>query len=233
MSERSGGNASPAPPRPGGEARDAGQAIYNPLVLKLYDMWVLGISNPFIWRCPTPELIALYNRNVGARHLDIGVGSGFFLDKATWPVASPAITLADLNVNSLAAAQARIARYNPEIRRHDAFDPFPPAAPYDSVGLNYLLHCLPGDIGAKSVVFDNLEGVTNGDTKVFGATIVQGSAPRSFAARRLMDTYNKKRIFSNAHDRASALTAELERRFAHVSVKRVGCVALFEAHGRR
>lgn len=233
VSERPGTDAVSTASKPGEDARDAGQAIYSPLVLRLYDIWVLGISNRFVWKCPSSRLVALYNRNVGARHLDIGVGSGYFLDKATWPVASPDITLADLNPNSLAAAHARIARYGPGIQRHDAFERFPRAAPYESIGLNYLLHCLPGDIRAKSVVFDNLDDVMHRDTRVFGATIVQGDAPRSVAARRLMDAYNRKRIFSNSHDRIPDLAAELERRFVHVNVERVGCVALFEVSGRR
>ena len=36
--------------------------------------------------------------------------------------------------------------------------------------------------------------------RVFGATIVQGSAPRSRAAQALMNFYNKKGIFSNVAD---------------------------------
>ena len=95
----------------------AGQAAYTPLTLRIYDWFVLGFSNRFLWRCPTSELEALYDRNVSARHLDIGVGTGYFLDKAAWPVADPEITLVDLNPHSLDAAARRIARFSPDACR--------------------------------------------------------------------------------------------------------------------
>ena len=56
----------------------AGQAAYTPLTLKVYDWFVLGFSNRYLWRCPTSELEALYDRNVSAHHLDIGVRHRLF-----------------------------------------------------------------------------------------------------------------------------------------------------------
>jgi len=32
--------------------RPASAAIYNPFVLKLYDLWVTRFSNRFAWQCP-------------------------------------------------------------------------------------------------------------------------------------------------------------------------------------
>jgi hypothetical protein len=32
---------------------------------------------------------------------------------------------------------------------------------FDSIGLNYVLHCLPGTIRTKSMVFENLEALLN------------------------------------------------------------------------
>ena len=67
----------------------AGQAVYSARTLKLYDALVLGFSNRFLWRCPTAELLALYDANVSANHLDAGVATGFFLDACRFPVARP------------------------------------------------------------------------------------------------------------------------------------------------
>ena len=86
----------------------AGQAAYTATALRLYDWWVLGLSNHLIWRCPTAALRQLYDRNVSDRHVDIGVGTGYFLDKARWPIVDPSITLVDLNENSLNAAANRM-----------------------------------------------------------------------------------------------------------------------------
>ena len=206
----------------------AGQAVYSPLVLSLYDAWVLGVSNHLLWRCPTSELRQLYDRNVSARHLDIGVGSGYYLDHAAWPVENPEITLMDLNPQSLATAARRISRYRPRRVEANVLVPFPEIGPFDSVAVCYLLHCLPGTLSSKAVVFDHILNVSAPGSRVFGATIVQGAAPRSRPAQRLMDLYNRKGIFSNTLDTADRLEKELSARFEEVEVSTKGCVALFE-----
>jgi ubiquinone/menaquinone biosynthesis C-methylase UbiE len=207
----------------------AGQAVYTPLTLRAYDAFVLGLSNHLLWRCPTSELRALYARNVTDRHLDIGVGTGYFLDKVRWPSSTPSITLLDLNRHSLDAAARRIARYKPETVVADILAPLPTLGPFDSAGVNYLLHCLPGAIAEKAVIFDNLRPVLSPGARIFGATILQGDAPRSRAAQALMNFYNRKGVFSNAKDTYEDLEAELRLRFKDLRLQRHGAVAIFEA----
>ena len=48
---------------------EAGQAIYNSGTLQLYDLVVLRLSNPLIWRCPTARILALYDRLLSAQPL--------------------------------------------------------------------------------------------------------------------------------------------------------------------
>jgi hypothetical protein len=67
---------------------EAGQAIYTQRNLRLYDLVVLGISNKFIWQCPTQSLVDYYNQNVIANRLDVGVGIGYFLDQCQLPARS-------------------------------------------------------------------------------------------------------------------------------------------------
>jgi SAM-dependent methyltransferase len=207
----------------------AGQAVYTPLTLKAYDWFVHGFSNHFLWRCPTRELESLYHRNVSGRHLDIGVGTGYFLARARWPAAVE-ITLVDLNAHSLAAAARRIDRHVPETVIANVLDPeLPIESGFESVGLCYLLHCLPGTMAEKAVVFDHVLPLMAENAVLFGATIVQGDAPRSRAAQALMDFYNRKGIFTNAADTHDALAAELQKRFATVTLARHGAVTVFEA----
>lgn len=206
-----------------------GQAIYNPLVLTVYDLWVLGFSNRFLWRCPTTKLLALYNRNVTCKHLDVGVGTGYFLKHAHWPCDAPNITLLDLNTNSLNSAARRIADLNPKTVQADVLQPLPELGPFQSVGVCYLLHCLPGKMTQKAVVFDHLLGVMEPGSVIFGATILQGDAPRSRSAQKLMDIYNKRGIFSNSGDDLGALQSALEARFGEVQIETSGAVGLFEA----
>ncbi len=208
----------------------AGQAVYTPLTLKLYDWAVLGLSNHFLWGCPTRELRAMYDRNVSGDHLDIGVGTGYFLDKAAWPVPKPKITLVDINPHSLSAAAKRIRRYAPTSLAANILDPNAIPTRHDSVGLCYLLHCLPGAMEQKAAtVFDNVLAALRPAGRLFGATILQGDAPRSRAAQTLMDFYNHKGIFCNSADTFEALEEALSARFSGVKIELQGAVAVFEA----
>ena len=78
-------------------------------------------------------------------------------------------------------------------------------------------------------MFDHLAPLLAPGARVFGATIVQGSAPRSRLAQAVMNLYNDKGIFSNADDAVEALDAALRKRFRGVEVGLRGTVALFEA----
>ena len=101
------------------------------------------------------------------------------------------------------------------------------AAKFDSVGINYLLHCLPGTIESKTVTLDHLKALMNPNAVLFGSTLLQNGVSRNWFARRLMDFYNKKGIFSNRHDALHGLQQALSQRFQDVSVETVGCAALF------
>lgn len=136
----------------------------------------------------------------------------------------------DMNQAALAYAARRVLRYHPECHVRSVLAPISLDAPgFDSIGVNYLLHCLPGAMSEKAVVFDHLRPLMRPGAVLFGATLVQGDAPRNLPARRLMAFYNRKGIFSNRADTLDALTLELSRRFADVQVEPVGCAALFAA----
>ena len=212
----------------------AGQAIYNPRTLPLYDLVVLRLSNPLIWRCPTARILALYDRHAGRSHLDVGVGTGWYLDRCRFPTPAPRIGLMDLNADSLAFAAGRIERHRPETYRVDVLGaPEGGIAPFDSIGMTYLLHCLPGDIAAKAKAFDTVRPCLAEGWVVFGATILAGGVPTTVAARALMRIYNRKGVFSNAADTLPALRAALDQRFQSVEIAVVGCVALFVARAPR
>lgn len=208
----------------------AGQAVYTKRLLNAYDLLVLGISNRFIWRCPTPRLLAHYNRHVSANHLDVGVGTGYFLDRCKFPTPSPRVALMDLNPNSLEFAACRIARYSPETYVRNVLEPIDdPPAKFDSVGVNYLLHCLPGTIESKAAAFDHLSPLMNPGAVIFGSTLLQGGVKRNWAAKRLMKFYNSKGVFTNTADNLDGLDRELHQRFRDVSIEIIGSAAVFAA----
>ena len=207
-----------------------GQAVYTTTTLRLYDATVLGFSNRFLWRCPTAELVALYDANVSANHLDAGVATGYFLDRCRFPVAAPRLCLLDLNETCLATAAARVARYRPETLHANVLAPIEaPAEPFDSLGITYLLHCLPGPMARKAAAFANLKPLLNDGARVFGAGILGRGVPHNALGRAVMRAYNKRGIFGNAEDDLQGLRAALETHFREVVLWQRGAVALFTA----
>ncbi len=215
--------------RPGAKSA-AGASIYSKPVLALYDVTVLGFSNAFIWRCPTRLIVEHYNRHVSNRHLDVGVGTGYFLDHCTFPTPTPSLTLMDLNPNSLTAAARRVRRYHPTTVLADVTVPMhAPTVPFDSIGIGYLLHCLPGAMRDKAAAIGHLAALLNPGGVLFGTTILGRGIQHSPLARVALCHYNQQGVFSNMDDSARGLNDALARHFGMVSVHVVGCVAFFAA----
>jgi hypothetical protein len=215
--------------RPRADDVEAGQRVYTPFTLRVYDLFVLGFSNRFVWRCRSSEMLGQYDSHVGARHLDVGVGTGWFLDHCRWPVESPTITLLDLNENSLSAASDRIRRYAPATVQANVLERVDLGeAQFDSIGANYLFHCLPGKLGEKAAkVVSNLRPYLASGGVFFGSTILGRDVSHNLPGRRLMSLYNRKRIFSNLEDDQRGLEQGLASELTDVQIEVVGAVALF------
>ena len=209
---------------------ETGHSVYSKALLAIYDVYVLGFSNSFVWKCKTRKLLELYNRHVSPNHLDVGVGTGFYLDRCTFPTATPKITLGDLNMNCLVKAEKRIKRYNPAAVHMNVFDTRTyPNGRFDSIGINYLLHCLPGPFSRKLSILESMRSLLNEGGVLFGSTILGDEAPHNLFGRFLMKAYNRKGIFSNTDDTSAELRSGLMRTFGNAQIEIDGCVALFWA----
>lgn len=207
----------------------AGAAVYSPMVLALYDAWVLGISNRYAWRCSTQQvLLPFFASHVKAQHLDIGVGTGYYLAKTPLPPETT-VTLLDLNPSSLEAAKRRIDRANTRTIRHDVMTPLPGAQRFDSISLFYLLHCLPGPLAHKARIFAHLKHNLLPNGVLFGATILGDEAEHNAFGRKLMKVYNSKGIFGNRQDTVAGFEAALREHFTDVTLRQEGCVLMFTA----
>ncbi len=206
--------------------------IYSSAILRAYDLWVLGVSNRWAWRCPTRRLLDAYNRHVGDRHLEVGVGTGYFIDRCAFPHGSPTrLTLVDRNPSCLAWAGRRVGRHAPQAVPADALQPMPDEVrqgePFDSAALNYLLHCLPGPMPAKAAAVRHAAACVKPGGVVFGATILGQGVRHNAFGRRLMRTYNRRGVFGNEHDDASDLETALADHLDGITIEIVGVVALF------
>lgn len=207
---------------------EAGQAVYTRRTLRVYDIVVHGISNRYIWKCPTSLLTDQYNAQVSGNHLDVGVGTGYFLDRCKFPIENPRVALMDLNASTLAFASQRVARHSPATFQRNVLEPIAfDAKGFDSIGINYLLHCLPGSIDNKAIVFDHLKALANPGAVIFGSTLLHGGVTRNWMAQRLMAVYNRKGIFCNTEDDLAGLEHALASRFSEYSLEVHGCAALF------
>lgn len=208
----------------------AGHAFYTRRSLAVYDLAILGYFSRLAWRCPASRVLTHYDRHISANHLDVGVGTGYFLDHCTFPCppAQPRLALLDLSTSCLDVASKRVQRHAPEIIEANVLAPVDYDGPrFDSVGLNYVLHCLPGDIASKAAAFDHLISLTNPGARVFGATLLHEGVHRSWFAQKVMARNNSHGIFCNANDSLAGLRSALSNRFADPTVEVVGCVALF------
>lgn len=209
-----------------------GQSGYGPFLLAIYDPWVLGFMARAVWHCPIPPVVERYRRLVGRRHLDVGPGTGYFLDKAQLP-AGTEITLLDPNRHVLERTSRRLAALHPITVEADVLKPLPVQGPYDSAALNFVLHCLPGPQSRKAAAIRNIAAVLAPEGVLFGGTVLGTAAKHTRSARATLWAFNKEGGFDNLGDTTEGLRSMLEESFGSVEIDVIGSVAHFTAKGPR
>ena len=213
-----------------GDASYPGQAHYTRSFLRIYDPLVLGFFGRVVWRCPTERLVDRYREMIGRDHLDIGPGTGYFLAAAGPPGS---ITLLDPNPSVLAHCAARLSHLDPVLVGADATQPLPFERRFDSVALNYVIHCLPSAGDQKAAAISNAAAVVAEDGVVFGATVLGEPQLHTWASMRALEANNRRGIFDNRNDGVGTLERMLDESFRDHTIEIVGAVALFAARGPR
>ena len=90
------------------EQIEVGQAFYTKQTLSIYNFVVLDVSNRFLWECLTEHLLEQYNQWVTNNHLDVGVGTGYFLDQCQFGSPPHRIVLMELNSKVLEVTLANL-----------------------------------------------------------------------------------------------------------------------------
>ena len=210
------------------EQVEAGHAVYTKRFLRGYDLLVLRFLNRVVYRCPLARLVEHYDAHVSANHLEVAVGTGYLLERCRFPTETPRLGVMDINPNCLEVAQKRLARFGPEVYQANVLERIHLDAPrFDSAAMNYLLHCLPGDIRSKAVVVDHVKRLLNPGGVIFGATMLSGGIPVGAAARTMMKSLNKKGVMTNTQDDLDGLKSALSQHLSDVVVDVVGTAALF------
>lgn len=203
---------------------------YHARALRFYDLAVHRGSSPLFWRCGTDNLTELYNRSLGARHLELGVGTGYLLEHSRFPVSNPKVTLVDLNEATLDYTAQRLRFFETTKVVANALEPLPvPDGGHDSAALTLLMHCIPGNLLEKGVAIKHAAATVRPGGVVFGSTVLSSGVPVSGAGRWLMKNLNGKGIFHNQEDRLEDLRTVLEQNFADFELYNRGCVGMFRA----
>lgn len=230
----------------------AGVAAYSSIFLRfLYDHLVLGLYCSFAWRCPSrPILINFFSSHVSTpstadlrgrarRILDIGVGTGYFLEHA--PLANVSdVVLVDLNVNCLERTAPRVQAAHKHVKcmpvQADFLQPGNNLSAealggsFDAVSVMLLLHCLPGPPARKAAALAALRHLVEPQNGVlFGATILGDGVGHNAFGRFLMRWHNSVGIFDNRADDVDAFVGPLKEAFRDVKCRVEGAMLLFEA----
>jgi len=204
-----------------------GQKDYGPALLAVYDWWVLGVMARLVLRSPTQPMVERYQALFGRRHLDIGPGSGYFIDAAA--PDGMELTLLDPNRQVLDHCAKRLVRFNPAVVEADVLKPLPVQGPYDSVALSAVLHCLPGPMEAKGTAIRNIVSVLDAEGVLFGGTVLGIDERHSAPARAFLKAANKQGGFDNLNDTRDGLENILSASFSEVEIDVAGSLALFTA----
>ncbi len=206
----------------------AGQKDYTPMLLGNYDRFVIGFMAPRVWKCPAPPVIERYRQYMGQRHLDVGPGTGFFIENAN-PGPEHEVTLIDPNPNVLAHASQKITSGAVTTVEADVLKPLPVEGPFDSAALSFVLHCLPGPQPRKVEAIRNIAAVLAPAGVLFGATVLGKQESHTRPARMVLWVFNKQGGFDNATDTVEGLRQILEESFADVAIDVIGSTAHFVA----
>ncbi len=207
----------------------AGARYYGALTLPIYDAAVLNIAVPYAWGVPLAVGREMYRRMVGARHLDIGVATGYFLRKALADRDMAEITLMDLNENATRYAADKLRRFTVTQAVGDALEPFPVSGPFDSIGMFHLLHCMPGTIPEKAVALDHAIRVLAPGGICFGASVTPAGRQLGAFGRMVLNGSNRTGALNNAQDDHDTLRSEIEARFNDTKIELRGVMTLWEA----
>ncbi|HEY8026407.1 MAG TPA: class I SAM-dependent methyltransferase [Burkholderiaceae bacterium] len=210
------------------------QQFFNRLTLPWYDLVLYGLVSKFAWGASIQRLDAHYRKYATANHLEVGVGTGYLLDRVEFPSQAPRLALMDLSVPCLESTSRNVARYTPETYVQNLLEPIKqPIAPFDSIAVNYVMHCVPGDFAEKHVAFLHLATLLKRDGVLFGTTVLAQGVKKNFLAGPALWLLNAIGLFNNQRDNARDLECVLRRHFLLVEFEVVGVVAFFAAKKAR
>ena len=205
--------------------------------LNIYDLLVNKINCKYVWKCDQRYIIDNYEKNIKNNHLEIGPGTGYFLKniknikniKTTKTTQNINLALLDINDDTLkfSAKNLQNSFNNIKCFNTNIFEKKPVTIlpKINSVGINYVLHCVPGNLE------DNIQSLINniGQSNInyFGASVVSNKELSTFVAKIELYFLNKFGIFNNKNDNYLNLVKYFEKNNIKYEIKIKGNVVIF------
>lgn len=204
------------------------QQYFNKFSLFFYDWLLYGLISKYAWGCSTKCLDDHYAKNISDNHLEVGVGTGYLLNRVTFPGGKPRLGLMDLSQSCLEKTSDKVARYQPEIYVQNLLEPVTAEIkPFESISINYVMHCVPGSFQEKGVAFQHLKPLLSQNGILFGTSVLSQGVPKNLFARMVLAILNRLGVFNNKHDNRDDLRDCLAAHFRYVDLQVVGCTAVF------
>jgi len=126
-------------------------------------------------------------------------------------------------------ASQRLKALHPAIVQADICAPLALSERFDSIGLNYVLHCLPGRMSSRAQAIRNLATRLAPGGVLFGASVLGTPELHTWLSLAALHQNNRLGIFDNLADTRESVLDVLVQSFRAVNLEMVGAVALFSA----
>jgi len=203
--------------------------FYSKVIFSMYDKLVLKYAMPIIWKCKVADIENFYNNHITINHLDIAAGTGFFLNNCKSLPDNTRLTVMDINPVCLDILEKQLQRFNTKVYKQDIMKPIEGSEKYSSIGLSLLLHCLPGDMKSKEIVFRNIKKVLKSDGTVFGTTFIYKNQKVNLLTRFWAFQYNFMGLLNNHSDTLLDLKTILDKNFQEYNIETIGHCVFFTA----
>lgn len=206
------------------------QLIFSTMSHRFYDFIVYRFISPYIWQCDTESIVKRYRQNLSNNHMEVGVGTGFLIKRSKPACQQFSLTLMDFNKSCLFKSADYLHEYHPDLQLQNILEPFQQNRKhYDSIGMNYMLHCVPGNFVTKAVVFDHVYNALNHGGVFFGMTLLNKGSHRNTLSKMLMKCLNTFRIFTNQNDNLDDFVTALRQRFNNAEISIQGSAVIWKA----
>lgn len=183
-------------------------------ILPVYDKLVNDINCKYIWKCHKENIFKLYKKNIKKNHLEIDTFSN--------------LHLMDINKDILLFSKKELEKNNKNIKiyHHNIFQKKFYLNNIDSIGCNYVLHCIDGNLENKiELLHKNL--ITKKDVVIFGATVINIDKYQNSLAKIELDFLNYFGIFHNKEDNFENVIKYFYKNNIEFNYKIIGNVFLF------